>query len=505
MVRRVLLPLLGVLLLINQPSATWSIVCVNTKTREVGVASATCLENFNLRVGVPVIIVGEGAAAAQSFIDITGENRRLIYFSFANTEETPAQILARLAAQDDRHATRQYGIVNFAGPPVTFTGGRAGDAATGVKGQLGDILYAIQGNVLTGDEVVFAAEAAFRAKKGDMGQKMMAAMEAARALGGDGRCSCSNSAPTSCGVPPPNFVKSAHVGVVVVARVGDTNGGCNELRGCAQGEYYLNLNVTRGGASDPDPVPTLQRRYDLWRARLVGRPDGVKSLLGRNKPLPADGISEREMFIELRDVDDRPITHGGAQVQITPFPGTTPLAQIGPVSDLGNGRYSFTVRAGTEARRDRFRVRITDVSPADPDDVVVATLFPHLDIETIDAQLFAVADSISASSGGSVPFVVNRRDKPGAPYWLVARMESSLPRLSERLQPRGFRPLPILASPFYPAAPLLLDESGRGEGVLSVPPGLLKPLIGTRIDVTGFVLDGPPIEATNSAGFEIVP
>jgi hypothetical protein len=41
--------------------------------------------------------------------------------------------------------------------------------------------------------------------------------------------------------------------------------------------------------------------------------------------------------------------------------------------------------------------------------------------------------------------------------------------------------------------------------VLRVPPGLLDPMIGTRIEVTGFVLDGPPIEATNSAGFEVVP
>ena len=54
---------------------------------------------------------------------------------------------------------------------------------------------------------------------------------AARALGGDGRCSCSVSQPTSCGVPPPGFQKSAHVAVFVVARLGDTNGLCNRIRG----------------------------------------------------------------------------------------------------------------------------------------------------------------------------------------------------------------------------------------------------------------------------------
>jgi ribosomal protein S18 len=77
MLRRTLLPLLGLLLLSSRASATWSIVCVDLRTREVGVATATCLESFNLKSAVPVIFVGEGAAAAQSFIDTTGQNRRL--------------------------------------------------------------------------------------------------------------------------------------------------------------------------------------------------------------------------------------------------------------------------------------------------------------------------------------------------------------------------------------------------------------------------------------------
>jgi uncharacterized Ntn-hydrolase superfamily protein len=503
MARRVLLCLLGVLLLVSRPSATWSIVCVNTATREVGVASATCLVDFNLRTGVPVIAVGEGAAAAQSFVDLTGDNRRLIYNSFRLTEETPAQILARLAAQDSNHQTRQYGIVNFAGPPVTFTGRRDGLAATGVKGQVGDILYAIQGNVLTGNEVVFVAEAAFRAKKGDMGQKMMAAMEAARALGGDGRCSCDDGMPTRCGVPPPNFEKSAHVGVVVVARVGDTNAGCNETRGCAQGEYYLNLNVARGDFGDPDPVFTLQNRYDAWRRRLRGRPDAIHTRIGRAKALPADGTTERTILIELRDVDQRPIAHGGAAIAINAIGGTS-LTELGPVTDLGDGRYTFTVRAGTQAGIDRFRIRVTDAAPGNPDDVVVATLHPPLEIESFSAQLVAGLDSLSSAAGGRVPFTVDVPRKPNAPCWLVVRLASPSGPLSDRPRP-GFDLLPASATPFFPGVLLALDASGRAEAVLDVPPGLLEPLIGTRIEVTGCVLDGPPLEATNSAGFEVLP
>lgn len=504
MLRRTLLPLLGLTLLASRPSATWSIVCVNTRTREVGVASATCLEDFNLRVGVPVIVVGEGAAAAQSFLDVGAENRRLIYFSFRDLAESPAEILARLDAQDPGHETRQYGIVNFDGPPVSFTGARDGAAATGVAGQNGEILYAIQGNVLTGNEVVFAAEAAFRAQKGDMAAKMMAAMEAARALGGDGRCSCNASRPTSCGVPPPNFEKSAHVGVVVVARVGDVNGACTAARGCAQGDYYLTLNV-RGNRNDPDPVKTLQYRYFLWRERLKGRPDGIYSRVQPVKPLPADGTTERTLLLELRDLDERLLAHGGAQITVSTVDGLPSNAQLGPVTDLGNGRYSLPVRAGAAPGIDRFSIQVTDVLPGDPSDIVVATLYPPLEVVTSDQALYVGAEELSAAAGGRVPFVLNRGDKAGAAYTLVARVVPP-----QRHGPRGLFPgwdglLALPQSPFFPAAPQRLDGRGRAQADLAVMPGALEPMIGLRLEATGYVLDGAPIERTNPAGFEVRP
>ena len=44
-------------------------------------------------------------------------------------------------------------------------------------------------------------------------ERFMAGLQAGRALGGDGRCSCSFNDPTSCGVPPPDFEKSAHLNI----------------------------------------------------------------------------------------------------------------------------------------------------------------------------------------------------------------------------------------------------------------------------------------------------
>lgn len=498
---RLLPTLVGLLLLATPSSATWSIVCIDLRTHEVGVASATCLANFDLRAGVPIIRVGEGAAAAQSALDVFGNNKLLIFNSFRQPQLTPAEILVLLDAQDGQHQTRQYGIVNFAGDPVTFTGRRDGAAATGVAGTIGDLRYAIQGNVLTGNEVVFAAEAAFRGAKGDMGQRMMAAMVAARELGGDGRCSCDANAPTSCGVPPPNFRKSAHVGVMIVARVGDRNGNCTSNRGCATGEYYLNLNI-RGGVATPDPVETLGKRYDSWRRHLGGRPDGITSRVLSNKALPADGRTERTVVLELRDVEDARLARGGAMIDLVPLE-TGGQVQLGPVADLGAGRYAFTVRSGTQAGVERFSVRVTDVLPTDPNDVVTATLYPPLEIATVDAALYAEEETLSSRAGGRFGFVVNRPDRPLAPFLLAARLGASAAPAPGLLAGGGWLSIP--ASPFFPATPALLDARGRASAGLDVPPGVLQAFVGARIEVTGFVLGGGPVEATPPVTVDVLP
>lgn len=500
MLRRNLLLVLGLLLLAPRSGATWSIVCADRKTREVGVATATCIPDFSIRAGVPVIYVGEGAAAAQSFIDVTGNNRRRIFDAFRNTELTPTQILADLAAHDNRHQTRQYGIVNFTGVPVTFTGTGAGLAANGVTGIVGDIGYAIQGNVLVGNEVVLAVEQAFLNAKGDLSQRMMAGMEAARALGGDGRCSCSPADPTGCGVPPPDFVKSAHAGAVLLARVGDTNGTCVSSTGCATGGYYLTLNV-RSNDTTPDPVKTLQVLYDSWRRRLEGRPDGVFSRMGPKKGLPIDGVTERRVVIELFDIDERPLGHGGATIEIETLDGLPSLCTLGPVEDLGDGRYTLQVRAGTEAGHDRFTVRAIDVNPADPSDVVRATLVPPLEIESVDTALFAREEGLSAAAGGQLSLVLNRPDRPFAPFLLVARLDAGRARPGA-LARAGLFPSDL--RPAFSAGALALDARGRAETALEIPPGLFEPSVGARLEVTGHVLGGAR-QATNTVSLSIEP
>src|SRR5690349_9432308 len=272
-----------VLALAATASATWSIVAVNTRTGEICVASVTCLAGFDLRLYLPVIRVGHGAGCAQSFVDSSGQNRLAIWNGLG-IGQPPTQILQVLQNIDPQFQTRQYGIVDVSNTPVTFTGTGAGLAKFGVVGADGEIRYAIQGNVLTCNSVITDAEVAFLAEPGDLISKVMSGMEAARVRGGDGRCSCNPSAPTSCGCPPPTFSKSGHVGFMIDARLGDTDGVCNVSVGCATGSYWANFNVI-GNVNDPDPASQLSWLYQAWRAQQVGHPDGSNSLVYVGAPV----------------------------------------------------------------------------------------------------------------------------------------------------------------------------------------------------------------------------
>lgn len=331
-------------LVANTAQATWSIILVDSRTGEIAIGSATCLTSFDLQQGASVVRVGIGAAAAQSFVDTTGRNRRLIWDELALGTD-PEQILVLLEMQDPDHQTRQYGIVDVQDRAATFTGSIAGAWAGGVIGQFGTITYAIQGNVLTGEPVILAAEDAVINTPGGLPEKLMAGMEAARAMGGDGRCSCSPGDPTGCGSPPPNFQKSAHIGYMIVARPGDIEGNCNRNAGCASGDYFMNFNIAFANAGDPDPVFQLRDLFDQWRKDLRGRPDGIKSTWQIDKTtLPPDGVSQATLTFEFLDWEGNPINLPLQDVFVAHNFATSDLVTlIGPARDLGGGKYAVTI------------------------------------------------------------------------------------------------------------------------------------------------------------------
>ena len=505
--RRLLCGLFVLLALAAPGAATWSIVAVNLRTGEVAVASATCIPSINLRRETPVIVVGKGAAAAQSLLDVGAVNRSRMYDALVAGVLTPAEILESLRT-DGSYQQRQYGIAAFTGDPVSFTGRRAGAAASGVTGMVDGYCYAVQGNVLTDDLVVTMAAEAFRDTKGDMGQRLMAAMEAARALGGDGRCSCSNNNPTGCGAPPASFEKSAHVGYVIVARMGDQDKPCSMTNGCARGTYYLTLNVAGASAEgrDPDPVEQLQAKYANWRALRMGRADGIHSRVEAVQSLPADGVTQSTVLVRLADVDGIPLTSGGAVVDVSTVDGEPSLVSIGAVTDHGDGTYSFPLTAGVQEGTDELAIRVDDGSPK------VVTLYPYLTVRSDPADLFHVGyDEVSAAGPVRVPFTVHEPASAGARYVVLASLSGSQPgsvfgEIAVPLNPPIFSvPQGNVDAGRLPGTYGRLDDRGRAEAAFVAGPRFLTGLIGRRIDWAVVVGGGEGLRASAASGFDVVP
>lgn len=358
-IRPLLAFLAGMLLFAANASATWSIVIVNVVTGEVAVGIATCLTGFDLRPNTVVIVPGHGAAAAQSFVGPLSL-RELIREGFLNGESA-SQILANLATADPSHQTRQYGIVSLTGGEETFTGTGAGAWAGGVVGQVGNYRYAIQGNVLTGQPVVTAAEQAVINTVGDMPEKLMAAMEAARMMGGDGRCSCSQGAPTACGAPPASFTKSSHIALMIVSRPSDLDAPCTGGLGCGAGDYWLDLNVANQPASAPDPVLQLQTLFNTWRANQVGRPDHYESTVSLSAPsIRANGSDTVTATVELKDAQGNPLGNSlPLTVDLAPN-STVGNITFGPVVAEPNGTYTFTMQGDLDAG-----VAVLDIAATD--------------------------------------------------------------------------------------------------------------------------------------------
>jgi len=491
-------------LLCSSAAATWSIVVVDRATGEVGVAGATCLANFALRNGIAVIVVGKGGGAAQSFLDGTGTNRRRI-FNGLRFGRTPEEILALLQNSDSGHNTRQYGIVSMEHGAATFTGGAAGFARFGVTGTQGSLVYAIQGNVLAGNAVIEAAEKALLDASGDLGQRMMVAMEAARAYGGDGRCSCSSGAPPSCGSPPPSFDKSAHTAFITLARLGDEDGSCGST-GCATGSYYLNRKYI-GGVPDMDPVLGLQMRYDGWRALRIG---DVDHLLTEVTPsasrLVADGSTTVDVHVRLRDLDGNPLALGGQTLILRGIGGAQPATVLGAV-DHGDGSHTITMRAGNVPGVGRWRILV------EAGGVRPFTLHPPLQLHFDPVTpIHAGFNRVSASTGADVPLVLNMgASHAGRTYQIVAGASGTfpgsvfhgglIPLNSDRLlRFTAANPGP----PLFPGSFGVIDPIGRAEAAIRLRPDLLTHFIGGRLDFVGVVF-GSPDDLTGPTGFEVLP
>ncbi len=265
-----------VLLAIAAPAfATWSVIALDRRTGTLVIASATCVTAQGLAgrgglKGIQAIVVpGKGVAAAQAGVDATRANQMLV-FRELQQGTPPSDIIALLKA-DPRIESRQFGILDLQGRSAGFSGATNGATSLDVQGQVAgtEILYSIQGNILTNADVVHDAVKAFVANTGALTDRVMAAMEAADGKGGDSRCSCERGPRLEA----PCETRTAHVAYILRSEPGDKAGESH-----SDGQYAMYLSVTNEDilpAENANPVKTLRMRYDALMKGRSETPGGI--------------------------------------------------------------------------------------------------------------------------------------------------------------------------------------------------------------------------------------
>jgi uncharacterized Ntn-hydrolase superfamily protein len=157
---------------------TFSIVARSADGESWGVAVASKF----LAVGsaVPAAVAGVGALATQAEANVAYKGQALAHMDDGATASVALQ---RLLEDDEGRDHRQVGIVDSDGGSASHTGVACLDWAGSVTGEG----YAIQGNILAGEQVVDAMEAAFLGTEGPLERRLLAALAAGDEAGGDAR------------------------------------------------------------------------------------------------------------------------------------------------------------------------------------------------------------------------------------------------------------------------------------------------------------------------------
>jgi len=159
--------------------ATFSIVAADPEAGEVGVAVASRF--FAVGSVVPWARAGVGAVATQANANTTYGPRGLELLA---RRVTPQEALTVMLRADEGRDRRQVGVVGADGASATWSGPGCTAWAGGRHGPG----YAVQGNILTGEDVVAAMERRFLETAGrPLAERLLEALVAGDAAGGDSR------------------------------------------------------------------------------------------------------------------------------------------------------------------------------------------------------------------------------------------------------------------------------------------------------------------------------
>jgi uncharacterized Ntn-hydrolase superfamily protein len=214
--------------------ATWSIIVVDPKTKQIGIAGASCTQSV---YGIGAIVPGKGAVVVQAMSNYFA---RVKAFEMIIAEATPSEILKAMMAPQYSPELQQYAVISvkYLDSAVTYTG----SSTTPHKGALTARGVAVQGNTLADSaEIQFVMNAVLKAQQNNLSIEdvLMLGLEAGAQLGGDKRCGTTK----------------ALSAFITVANPGDD-----------RKNPYLNL-VIYGTPEKLNAVDELRKKFNEWKEK----------------------------------------------------------------------------------------------------------------------------------------------------------------------------------------------------------------------------------------------
>ncbi len=291
---------------------TFSIVAVDTVTGEVGSAGASCVDLDP--TGLPtddflgVLVPGVGAINTQASYNTSNQSNATHRM---NQGDTPTEIIQWLEQNDiqGNKEIRQYGIaaiIDGSAQAAAFTGANTLDYKNHIVGAN----YSIQGNILSGQDILDSMEARFNREEGDLACKLMAALQGANVVGADSRCASNGT--------------SSLFAFVKVARPNDP-----------VGEPSILESVRTADNAGIEPIDSLQIKFDLSHSCNLGLKEFDNEDVIRLFPNPSSDFVSVRLKDEMGLVDYQVMDLQGHVLVEGHFEGSTKI----DLGDFSRGVY----------------------------------------------------------------------------------------------------------------------------------------------------------------------
>ena len=305
----------------NPQYATFSLCAIDPSTGQSGAAVTTRVPFVGR--AVPHVRAGVGAVCTQASTRVVYGPRGLDLLAKG---VAPRAALDQLLADDEQRESRQVGLINMKGEAAAHTGKQNGNWAGSKQG----LNYTVQANIMVGPEVIDAVAVSFEATHGtgmDLAERMILALEAGQAKGGDRRWGNLQSAAITIADP----------------------------KNPGRGGDYIALAIEVG--EHPEPVAELKRIFYTTARRLgyrtfsrIDGPDVVElkrmlHALGYWRPELKEFPQGQEATRDLGRFDDEAI------VAVDKFRSDKGLTYQGNPAGLVDARFVAALREAYYAKR----------------------------------------------------------------------------------------------------------------------------------------------------------